>query len=432
LALQYLHLPDGAHGVVLARLEPTHGGAPGPRLRGAAALDLIRGRLDDPIVGPRLVGMACDLGGFPIIVVPSRDDALLEFERALLPPARLRAIPLGPPALTPFFAAPGSGLPGFIRPTLPGLLSTLPPFPVAPMPVSATPRPSDQAVRRMSAEERFRIAITVAADELGGEMRAQLLMLVEPEVLAVMATLFAIWAIGHFFGAALIADIILLAVGFAVLGAVAIEVAENLVRALGLISDARTYADLVEAGRLFARIAATISIFALLSVLMWMAGRGMVRRRAPARDPAPPPPEPARPAPRTEPPPSAAPAVPLRGPAARHTASRVTQRSVAKDVNTVIEPGVRVADDVAAINAGQAVRSGNTFAVNGRTYGVHDGTLYPISGPGFHTLSRGGYKALGVYNTFGNTPRAAEILSRMGTSSADNAAALRVFEIISP
>jgi hypothetical protein len=126
------------------------------------------------------------------------------------------------------------------------------------------------------------------------------------------------------------------------------------------------------------------------------------------------------------------PARPLKPPAARHTATRVTQRTLAKGSNTVIEPGVDVAADVAAINGGGATRVGGNYSVNGRTYGVHDGTLYPIDGPGLHPLSRGAFKALGVYNEFGNSARAADILARMGTSQADANAALRVWEIIHP
>src|SRR5262245_44530536 len=84
---------------------------------------------------------------------------------------------------------------------------------------------------------------------------------------------------------------------------------------------------------------------------------------------------------------------PLRPPAARHYLFRVTPRTLAKGMNTVIEPGVDVTGDVAAVNAGQATRLGDTFVINGRTYGVHAGTLYPISGPGFHQLNRGAFKA---------------------------------------
>ena len=55
-----------------------------------------------------------------------------------------------------------------------------------------------------------------------------------------------------------------------------------------------------------------------------------------------------------------------------------------------------------------------TLEVNGRTYGAKpNGTLYPIDGSGFHRLSRGAYKALGVINRFGDGHRSHEILSKM-------------------
>ena len=118
---------------------------------------------------------------------------------------------------------------------------------------------------------------------------------------------------------------------------------------------------------------------------------------------------------------------PLRSPNRRHNINSVNQKTVAKEMNTMIEPGVDVAGDVATINAGKATREGNTFIVNGRTYGMHDGILYPISGPGFHQLDRGAFKALGVYNTFGDTPRAAEILDKIGMSEAHRQTALNVW-----
>lgn len=105
--------------------------------------------------------------------------------------------------------------------------------------------------------------------------------------------------------------------------------------------------------------------------------------------------------------------VTLREPARRHWAATVNQSSVAKNLNTVIEPGVDVAGDVAGIQAGKAARVNGNYVINGRTYGVHDGTLYPISGPGFHQLNRGAFQALGVLNKFGNTPQAHAILEKM-------------------
>jgi hypothetical protein len=65
---------------------------------------------------------------------------------------------------------------------------------------------------------------------------------------------------------------------------------------------------------------------------------------------------------------------------------------------------------------------------DGRTYGVHDGTLYPLSGPGFHQLSRGAFQALGVFNRFGNTPQAHTILERMkNVGPAEIEAALKAW-----
>lgn len=117
----------------------------------------------------------------------------------------------------------------------------------------------------------------------------------------------------------------------------------------------------------------------------------------------------------------------LRAPSRRHTLSSITQKSVAKERNSVFDPSVDVAADVRAINAGKATRVGDDFVISGRTYGQHDGTLYPKSGPGIYPLSRPQFKALGVYNKFGRTARAEEILDKMGISAADREAAARVW-----
>jgi hypothetical protein len=91
----------------------------------------------------------------------------------------------------------------------------------------------------------------------------------------------------------------------------------------------------------------------------------------------------------------------------------VAQKTVAKNMNTVIEPGVNVAADVAEIQSGKVARVKGNYTVNGRTYGVHDGTLFPVSGPGFHQLNRGSFGALAIFNKFGNTPRAYAVLAEM-------------------
>ena len=125
----------------------------------------------------------------------------------------------------------------------------------------------------------------------------------------------------------------------------------------------------------------------------------------------------------------ASPNPPVTRPAGRHSARTVKQGTVAKDVNTVIASDVPVAEDIAAINRGEATvgrtASGETsYTVNGRTYGSHpNGTLYPIEGNGFITLDRGGFKALGIYNEMGKTPRAESILDNMGISPEQRAMA---------
>ena len=110
------------------------------------------------------------------------------------------------------------------------------------------------------------------------------------------------------------------------------------------------------------------------------------------------------------------PSVGARRPASRHTLKKVTQGSVAKELNTVIEPRVNIAADVEAINTGHAVpgktaEGVRTYTVNGRTYGVEaNGTLFPMTGDGFIMLNRNAYKVLGIFNKFGDTPRALEVI----------------------
>ena len=73
--------------------------------------------------------------------------------------------------------------------------------------------------------------------------------------------------------------------------------------------------------------------------------------------------------------------------------------------------------DVAAINRGDAVRSGDTYVVNERTYRVKpDGKAFPVSGVGVHQLDRGSFRALGVYNVHGLSFAAESILDRMNVN----------------
>lgn len=73
------------------------------------------------------------------------------------------------------------------------------------------------------------------------------------------------------------------------------------------------------------------------------------------------------------------------------------------DVTSMIEPGVDVAGDMAALNAGDFTPAGDNFVVNGRTYGMHPetGRTFPISGPGIHNFDRGEHQFLRQLNSRG-------------------------------
>lgn len=122
-------------------------------------------------------------------------------------------------------------------------------------------------------------------------------------------------------------------------------------------------------------------------------------------------------------------------PASRHFIRKVTQRTVAKEKNSVIDPSVDVYQDVTDINAGKGnfaktPEGVDTVTVNGRTYGIKPtGTLYPITGNGIMLLDNGAFKSLGVYNKFGNTSRATEILDMAGYSPEQRSKALEAWRI---
>jgi hypothetical protein len=107
----------------------------------------------------------------------------------------------------------------------------------------------------------------------------------------------------------------------------------------------------------------------------------------------------------------------------RHRITRVNQRTRARAANSVVESWVDMDGDVAAINRGEAARSGDTYLISGRTYRVKpDGKAFPVSGVGVHQLDRGGFRALGVYNVHGVTDFAEQILDAMSTAPAARAA----------
>lgn len=92
-------------------------------------------------------------------------------------------------------------------------------------------------------------------------------------------------------------------------------------------------------------------------------------------------------------------------------------------ITSVVEPWVDMVADTHAINKGRAVRDGNTYSIDGRIYGAKipgaRSGLYPLSGKGVHRLTRNEFKALGVDNNLGVSPRVELIVARMGVSIAE-------------
>lgn len=97
----------------------------------------------------------------------------------------------------------------------------------------------------------------------------------------------------------------------------------------------------------------------------------------------------------------------------RHVLESLGKKSTAKDKNTIILPEVDYHKDIEDIKNGLYNKVEDTFIVNNRTYGAHDGRFYPIEGEGFITLDRNEYKLLIKLKTEYNNPKIKEILKNM-------------------
>lgn len=107
----------------------------------------------------------------------------------------------------------------------------------------------------------------------------------------------------------------------------------------------------------------------------------------------------------------AGPQNPVDGPAANHTLlppnskrhdlDRITPKSHAQKVNSVVDPDVDMAADIAAIQRGEGTWNPETneYEINNRTYKVEDTGVdglrtYPTGGEGVHNLSQLEYRLL--------------------------------------
>lgn len=104
---------------------------------------------------------------------------------------------------------------------------------------------------------------------------------------------------------------------------------------------------------------------------------------------------------------------PSPAPYVRHFADKIATSSTAKGTTTIVDRSVvNVSADVTAIRSGKAQKIGDTYVIDGRTYGIHDGTIFPMAGEGFYTFDRGAYKAYGFLNEYGNTAETFKLMKK--------------------
>lgn len=99
-------------------------------------------------------------------------------------------------------------------------------------------------------------------------------------------------------------------------------------------------------------------------------------------------------------------------------------------MSSVIDPSVDVAADVASVNAGEAERKGDTYTIRQRRYRLETtGRVYPVDGPGIHPLGRGAYKALQLYNEYGDTEKAVRQMDFESIKPEEREIAVRLWRL---
>lgn len=123
-------------------------------------------------------------------------------------------------------------------------------------------------VATLALDARLKIVVTKAAAKLPAEVGRELLKLIEPEALAVMAGVMAVWGIAHFVGVGVAADLVLLVVGVAALGGIAIEAGREIAGFVSKTMQPRTEADLEAAGGHLAKAVTLIGVQAVMAILL--------------------------------------------------------------------------------------------------------------------------------------------------------------------
>ena len=125
-----------------------------------------------------------------------------------------------------------------------------------------------QTIEAFSQQDKLRLAIENGAGKLPGDLADDLRKLATPEALAIMVGVLVVWAGSHFMGVGMVADVVLLIVGFAMAGASAYEAGKLIVRFADKSLNAKSKSDIDEAGSCLAAAVSLIGVQVLAALLL--------------------------------------------------------------------------------------------------------------------------------------------------------------------
>ena len=117
-------------------------------------------------------------------------------------------------------------------------------------------------------ETKIKLSVQDAAGKLPADIGSELRKFVEPEALAVMVSVLTVWGLAHLLGVGFAADIVLLVVGAAALGGVAIQAGNEIAQFVSRTTNAQVNADIDAAGTHLSRAISLIGVQAVLAILL--------------------------------------------------------------------------------------------------------------------------------------------------------------------
>lgn len=117
-------------------------------------------------------------------------------------------------------------------------------------------------------DAKVKLVVTNAAGKLPAAVAQELVKLIEPLALALMVGVLTAWGLAHFVGVGFAADLVLLVVGVAALGGVALEAGREIADFVTKTSQARSAADIEAAGSHLAKAVTLIGVQAMMAILL--------------------------------------------------------------------------------------------------------------------------------------------------------------------